>query len=176
MDPRALVKQLARREGRLEVIRCLAGGVTATELRQVRVDQLVLDALAEGIHDPDPRVRWWCVQLLDHLDDPRALAALAAALDDPVPRVRRNAAHALGCVACKPSWDGSLPGGAAAKLRQLAAADPNPKVRAEAQRTLGRLTQPQTVARGGRPDRVIERSLRGVTGCDAGCRGVSMVW
>jgi HEAT repeat protein len=74
-----------------------------------------------------------------HLDDPRALAALAAALDDPVPRVRRNAGHALGCVACKPSWDGSLPGGAAAKLRQLAAADPNPKVRAEAQRTLGRL-------------------------------------
>ena len=138
MDPRGLVKQLARREGRLDVIRCLVGGVTATELRQVRVDQLALDALTEGVRDRDPRVRWWCVQLLDHLDGPQALAALTAALDDPVPRVRRNAAHALGCVACKPSWDGSLPGGAAAKLRQLAAADPNPKVRAAAQRTLGR--------------------------------------
>jgi HEAT repeat protein len=139
MDSRGLVKLLAHRERRLDTIRSLIGGVTATELRQVRVDQSVLEALIEGTHDPDSRVRWWCVQLLDHLEDPQALSALTAALDDAVPRVRRNAAHALGCVACKPSWDGTLPGAAAAKLRQLAAADPNPKVRAEARHTLKRL-------------------------------------
>jgi HEAT repeat protein len=77
-------------------------------------------------------VRWWCAQLLDHLPDPRALAAVARLLDDQVPRVRRNAAHALGCVACKPEWDGSLPDETVEKLSHLATHDPNAKVRAEA--------------------------------------------
>jgi hypothetical protein len=63
-DPRVLVKLLALRKGRLDTIRRLVGGVTATELRRVRVAQPVLRALAEGVRDPDPRVRWWCVQLL----------------------------------------------------------------------------------------------------------------
>src|SRR5262249_9123316 len=138
MDPRTLVQQLAQRPGRLDTIRRLAGGVTATELRRARVDQATLDALAAGVRDPDSRVRWWCVQLLDHLADPHALTALTAALNDPVPRVRRNACHALGCLACNPSWDGILPAGAAGKIRQLAATDPNPKVRAEADRALRR--------------------------------------
>jgi HEAT repeat protein len=135
-DPRGLVKLLALREGRTDTIRRLVGGVTATELRQIRVAQPVLSAVAEGVHDPDPRVRWWCVQLLDHINDERALTALTDALDDPVPRVRRNAAHAVGCVACKPPWDGSLPDGAADRLLRMAEADPNAKVRAQAQRTL----------------------------------------
>jgi len=138
VDPKTLVKLLAQRPGRLDTIRQLVGGVTATELRHVRADQPTLDALAEGVRDPDSRVRWWCVQLLDHLDDRRALAALVEALDDQVPRVRRNACHALGCLACKPSWDGVLPDAAHGKLRQLAAADPNLKVRAEADRALRR--------------------------------------
>ena len=135
-DPRALVKLLALREGRPGTIRRLVGGVTATELRKVRVARPVLRALAEGVHDPDPRVRWWCVQLLDHISDQQALIALTDALDDPVPRVRRNAAHALGCVACKTAWDGTLPDVAAGRLLRLAESDPNAKVRAEAQRTL----------------------------------------
>jgi HEAT repeat protein len=135
-DPRALVKLLALREGRLDTIRSLVGGVTATELRQVRVAQPVLGALAEGVHDPDPRVRWWCVQLLDHVGDQQALIALTDALDDPVPKVRRNAAHALGCAACKPAWDGTLPGTAAGQLLRPTGSDPNAKVRAEAQRAL----------------------------------------
>lgn len=135
-DPRALVKLLALRERRLDTIRALVGGVTAAELRRVRVALPVLGALAEGVGDPDPRVRWWCVQLLDHVGDQQALAALTDALDDPVPKVRRNAAHALGCAACKPGWDGTLPGAAAGRLLRLAGSDPNAKVRAEAQRTL----------------------------------------
>ena len=54
-------------------------------------------------------------------------------LDDPVPRVRRNAAHALGCVACKPVWEGGLSQDVMAKLAHLAAEDPNAKVRGEVQ-------------------------------------------
>jgi HEAT repeat protein len=136
-DPGALVQLLARREGRPDTIRRLTGGVTATELRQVRVARPVLAALAAGTADPDPRVRWWCVQLLDHVGDQQALTALTAALDDPVPKVRRNAAHALGCATCKPEWDGTLPEAAAGRLRRLAESDPNAKVRAEARHALG---------------------------------------
>jgi hypothetical protein len=138
VDPRTLVALLAQRRGRLDTIRLLVGGVTATELRRARVDQPTLDALAQGVRDPNPRVRWWCVQLLDHLDDPQALSALVEALDDPIARVRRNACHALGCLACKPSWDGILPGEVIDKLHQLAATDTNAKVRGEADRALGR--------------------------------------
>src|SRR5262245_29910608 len=103
----------------------LAGGITTTKLRAARLTDAAFDALVEGLRDPHPRVRWWCIQVLDHVPDPRALTAIAELLDDPVPRVRRNAAHALGCVVCKPEWEGVLPDGAAAKLARLASDDPN---------------------------------------------------
>ncbi len=86
----------------------------------------------EGLQDENPRTRWWCVQILDHVPEPRVIDAIATVLDDPVARVRRNAAHALGCVACKPAWAGGLPDEAVRKLKALAASDPSPKVRAEA--------------------------------------------
>lgn len=88
------------------------------------------------IHDPSPQVRWWCIQVLDHVADERSLEAIAGALDDPVPRVRRNAAHALGCVACKPTWDGQLADETIRRLMDVAECDPNPKVRAEAHAAL----------------------------------------
>lgn len=118
-------------------MRCLVGGVTATELRTVRVSDAAFDALVDGLTDPNPRVRWWCIQVLDHVPDHRAIDPIAAMLDDPVPRVRRNAAHALGCAACKPEWSGELPAEVIAKLTAVANADPNPKVRAEESRALG---------------------------------------
>lgn len=62
--------------------------------------------------------------MLDHVGDQQALTVLADALEDPVPKVRRNAAHALGCAACKPAWDGTLPGTAAGRLLRLAESDP----------------------------------------------------
>ena len=119
-------------------MRCLVGGVTATELRTARVSDAAFDALVDGLTDPNPRVRWWCIQLLDHVPDHRAIEPIAAMLDDPIPRVRRNAAHALGCTACKPEWSGGLPAKARAKLTAVANGDPNPKVRAAASLALGR--------------------------------------
>jgi hypothetical protein len=53
-----------------------------------------------------------------------------------VPRVRRNAVHALGCVACMPGWREALPVDVREKLERLATADPNEKVRREAALTL----------------------------------------
>jgi hypothetical protein len=57
-------------------------------------------------------------------------------LDDPVPRVRRNAAHALGCLTCKPAADAILPQAVLTKLAYLALSDPNSKVRQEAARAV----------------------------------------
>jgi HEAT repeat protein len=120
----------------LDAMKALVGAVNSSELRSVVVDDATFAALADGTRDVNPKVRWWSVQLLDHIPDGRAVAVVAEALDDPVPRVRRNAAHALSCRSCKPGWDGSLPEVAVARLRSMATSDPNAKVRAEAARAL----------------------------------------
>lgn len=124
--------QLLRTDQCLAAMKELVGGATATELRSAQISPKALDALMEGLHDENPRTRWWCVQILDHVPEPRAVAAIATLLDDPVARVRRNAAHALGCVMCKPTWPGGLPDHVVRKLGALAESDPSPKVRAEA--------------------------------------------
>jgi HEAT repeat protein len=146
MEARELIQQLATKTTRLEAMRGLVGGVTATELRHVEISERAFEALVDGLDDPNPRVRWWCVQLLDHVPDRRAIVAVARALDDPVPRVRRNAAHALACVACKPDWHGGLPAGVTAQLERLATSDPNPNVRTLAQHAL--ICRPATGAPG----------------------------
>jgi hypothetical protein len=119
-----------------EALRGLVGGVTATHLRTVVLSGASLDAVIEGLSDPNPRIRWWCVQVLDHVGGARSTAAIARALDDPVARVRRNAAHALGCRACKPGWEIPFSPDVGARLSQIAVADPNDKVRHEARRAL----------------------------------------
>ena len=131
-----LVQLLRSRDQRVAAIRELVGGITATELRQIAPSSAAIQALIEGLRDRSPQVRWWCVQLLDHLPDGRAIDALVSVLDDPVARVRRNAAHALGCLACKPTSPGTLPPAVINRLAEAAANDHNPKVRAEARRSL----------------------------------------
>jgi HEAT repeat protein len=138
MDERELVQQLATKSGRLHAMRALVGGVTTGELRRAQVSEQAFDALCEGLDDPNPKVRWWCIQLLDHVPDRRAITAIARLLTDPVPRVRRNAAHALGCVTCKPDWCEDLPAQITADLEELATNDRNAKVRAEAKLALSR--------------------------------------
>ncbi len=132
----ALVQRFRRTDGVRDAMFGLAGGWTATELKDVRLSDAAFAALVEGLQDPHPRVRWWCIQLLDHVADERAIAAISPLLDDPVPRVRRNAAHALGCVACKPEWTGTLDAATVAKLEHLAASDENARVRRDARFTL----------------------------------------
>ncbi len=130
------MQQLASKRDRNAAIRALVGGLTATELRSVRVDDATIDALARGLGDPNPVVRWWCVQLLDHVPDQRGIDLIVPLLDDPVPRVRRNAVHTLGCAACKPTAEICLSPETRARIRRLADSDPNGKVRDEASRLL----------------------------------------
>ena len=131
-----LVQQLASKRERNAAIRALVGGLTATELRSVRVDDATIGALARGLADSNPVVRWWCVQLLDHVPDQRAIDLIVPLLGDPVPRVRRVAVHTLGCAACKPTADICLSPETRARIRQLSESDPNGKVRDEASRLL----------------------------------------
>ncbi|HSK21613.1 MAG TPA: HEAT repeat domain-containing protein [Egicoccus sp.] len=133
-----MVQRLGVKTERTEAMRALVGGVTATELRTATLSDAAFTALCEGLSDPNPQVRWWCIQLLDHVPDERAVVALANALDDPVPRVRRNAAHALGCVACKPAWDGHVSSAVLQRFAEMAENDPNAKVRAEARAAVSR--------------------------------------
>jgi hypothetical protein len=127
-----LVQLLADKSVRLEATRLLLGGVTASELRSVRPTEAAFQALLCGLLSDDDQVRWWSVQLLDHCADPRSVTAIAPLLDDHVPRIRRIAAHALGCVICKPEWSGELPVGTIERLTDMAESDPNQKVRTEA--------------------------------------------
>jgi hypothetical protein len=66
---------------------------------------------------------------------PGLVDALVSGVHHPHPR-GRNAAHALGCVICKPAWDGSLPPGALDRLAELAESDPNARVRLAARHSL----------------------------------------
>ncbi len=110
----------------------LAGGWSATALKEMHLTDAAFDAVAEGTRDPHPRVRWWCASILDHCSDPRAIDLITPLLDDPVPRVRRQAAHSLGCALCKPDWDGALSKETLAKLSDLAERDANARVRRDA--------------------------------------------
>jgi hypothetical protein len=103
LSPRDLVDLLAYKSHRLRAIRALVGGLTATELRRVRLTDAARGALIAGLDHPNPRVRWWCLQLMDHVGDEPCFEQIVRALDDPVPRVRAMALHALECERCKQS-------------------------------------------------------------------------
>ncbi len=131
-----LVGRLVNKADRVEVMRSLLGAVNASDLRHVELSEEAFAALVGGLSHEHPQVRWWCIQMLDHCPDPRAIEAIAPLLEDPVPRVRRNAAHALGCVACKPDRVGRLDVAVVDLLARMVDHDPNAKVRAEAAHTL----------------------------------------
>lgn len=131
-----LVQMLADKGQRIEAIRELVGGVTATEMRAIELPDDRYDVIVAGLTDPHPKVRWWCIQLLDHVPDERALRAVVPLLDDPVDRVRRNAVHALGCIACKPGAEPDLPVELVDRIERMVREDPNAKVRREAAHAL----------------------------------------
>lgn len=112
----------------------LVGAINARDLRRVALRPEARTALIAGLDHPNAKVRWWCLQLLDHLADASLLAPIAAKLADPVAKVRRHAAHAIGCAVCKPDREPL-----AADDALAAATDPDATVRAEASEALARL-------------------------------------
>lgn len=103
LPPQQLVNLLADKSQRYETIVALVGGITSTELRHVPVSDAAKQALIDGLQHPNSKVRWWCIQLMDHLADESYLEPLLhAAKTDPLPKNRRHAIHALTCEICKP--------------------------------------------------------------------------
>jgi HEAT repeat protein len=90
--------------------------------------RVVPSELVVALRHPNPRVRFDCLALLDHLADESCFEAMIEATRDPVPRVRRTAVHALGCVRCKGPC---VPSDIAPVLIALALSDPSWTVRCE---------------------------------------------
>ncbi len=112
-----------------------AGGHGARGNRGKQLPAEKIDALIWGLSHKNPVVRRCCLELLDQHPDPRAVPHILSVLEDPVPRVRWHAVHALLCDACKAGGSFLTPD-IAARLSQVAANDPSPKVRNYAQQAL----------------------------------------
>lgn len=141
LSPSQLVDKLWDKSQRNAVIVALVGGITSTELRQVKVRPEVRAALIAGLQHRNSKIRWWCIQLMDHLaDDTYRDALLSAAQTDPTPKNRRHAIHALTCGVCKPdrcrlTIDALLQ----AQLEIIARTDPDESVRHVALQELAEL-------------------------------------
>jgi len=109
----------------------LVGAINARDLRRARVSPDAKAALLAGLEHPNAKIRWWCLQLMDHLADESYLEPILAKLSDPVAKVRRHAIHALSCGACKPNRQ-ALSIEIEETLIGVAANDTDEKVRADA--------------------------------------------
>jgi len=112
-----------------------AGGRGARENRGKQLSPEKIDALIWGLSHKNPVVRRCCLELLDQHPDARAVPHILSLLADPVPRVRWHAVHALLCDACKAGGSFFTPD-IAARLHEVAASDPSPKVRNYAHQAL----------------------------------------
>lgn len=139
-DYARLVDRLALAAERYAAIVELVGAINANDLRRVKVDPLAKAALIAGLEHPNAKVRWWCLQLMDHLADESYLEPMLSKLGDPVAKVRRHAIHALTCGVCKPDRR-TLDLDIAARLRAVLDGDPDAKVREEARQGLLRLEE-----------------------------------
>jgi HEAT repeat protein len=104
LSPSQLVDLFADKTQRNQAVIALIGGLTAGELRRVKVRPEAKAALIAGLKHQNSKVRWWAVQLMDHLADESYLEPLLeVAHTDPTPKNRRHAIHALACPVCKPN-------------------------------------------------------------------------
>jgi HEAT repeat protein len=136
LSPHQLVDLLGDKRQHQGVAVALLGGITATELRTVKVTEAATEALIAGLKHPNSKVRWWCIQYMDHVADERYVQPLLeAAKTDPTPKNRRHAIHALTCEICKPARC-SLDIDIRVELATLAQTDADESVRAIASQEL----------------------------------------
>ena len=129
LPPHQLVELFADKTQRNAAIVALIGGITATELRRVNVTDAAKQALIAGLQHWNSKVRWWCIQLMDHVADESYLRPLLdAAKTDATPKNRRHAIHALTCEICKPDRC-ALDINIQAELALIAEHDPDASVR-----------------------------------------------
>jgi len=64
-----LVAAFADARRRNGAIVALVGAINARDLRTTTVSPEAKAALITGLEHPNAKVRWWCLQLMDHLAD-----------------------------------------------------------------------------------------------------------
>jgi HEAT repeat protein len=139
LSPSQLVDLFADKSQRNQAILALIGGLTAGELRRVKVSPEAKAALIAGLKHPNSKVRWWAVQLIDHIADESYLEPLLeVAYTDPTPKNRRHAIHALACPVCKPNHQ-RLQIDIRGELEVIAYSDSDASVRAMAAEELAEL-------------------------------------
>ena len=92
----------------------------------IKISDEIIEELKSGVNHPNPRVRFECAHLADHLDDERCFDILIKLSTDDVPRVRAEALHGLACERCKSC---PLPIDSVDLLVAAALHDPSHKVR-----------------------------------------------
>jgi len=133
-----LIEAFADAKRRNPAIIELVGAINAGDLRRAQVSPDAKAALIAGLSHQNAKIRWWCLQLMDHLADESYLEPMLSKLSDPVAKVRRHAVHALSCAACKPNRQ-ALAIDIEEALRHTLETDPDVKVREEARQGLERL-------------------------------------
>ncbi|HEY2812699.1 MAG TPA: HEAT repeat domain-containing protein [Acidimicrobiales bacterium] len=94
---------------------------------------------------PNPRIRWQCLTVLDHIDGDESVPVFVSTLlGDAVPRVRRHALHALSCDRCKMS---PLCVDVVPVVAECLRNDDNAKVRRQARDVLARYLPDERAAR-----------------------------
>ena len=136
-DYNELINRLASKQERNTAIIQLVGAINARDLARVTLKPDARNALINGLSHDNAKVRWWCLQLMDHLADESFIPAILPLLDDPVAKVRKHAVHALTCDICKPDKCGlELSESVRLRIEAIARMDPDARVRAEAHRGL----------------------------------------
>jgi HEAT repeat protein len=139
LSPDQLVELMGDKRQHYAAVVALLGGITTTELRKVKVSEAAKQALIAGLKHPNSKVRWWCIQYMDHVaDENYLLPLLEAAKTDPTPKNRRHAIHALTCEICKPERC-ALDIDIRAELANIAETDSDASVRAMALEELSEL-------------------------------------
>ena len=132
-----LINNLAYKEGRNDVIVALVGAINARDLAKVTLKPQAKQALIGGLKHDNAKVRWWCLQLMDHLADESFIPYILPLLNDPIGKVRKHAVHALTCDMCKPDRCGlELNQTVKAQIEEVAQNDPDERVRKEANEAL----------------------------------------
>ncbi|MCE5197992.1 MAG: HEAT repeat domain-containing protein [Armatimonadota bacterium] len=94
----AILLQTAHQWDELQQARWLgiyAGGSPTDFLAHAINDPRAIDALADGLHDPECHFRSFAAFALAEIDDPRVAGLLAEAIRDEEPEVRQNAIYGL---------------------------------------------------------------------------------
>lgn len=132
-----LVASFADKQSRNDAISALVGAINARDLAKVTLKPDAKKALIGGLEHPNAKVRWWCLQLIDHLADESFVPFVLPLLGDPVGKVRKHAVHALTCEMCKPDRCGlELSESVRARIAEVAQFDTDERVRREARAAL----------------------------------------